>query len=253
VVSALSAAKSLSCVAPRRGLLRCARFRGLKLRGYLHGVAPRRRGNPAFSRSFPCRTPTFHHSKDSSLPFLIGNQRLTCVSFVLLLSILLFSATLHRSTTPPLQGCHGCHGSARVVSRVGLEKRPVFIDLSRCHGSGPLGPETPNTKHQAPEKFQCPSAKIASIASWRLCVKCGRDGGTSRRVERARFWAGQSLRPAFARRLPPSLGSYGGTSRRARQSGGPAFAGKLRPGKQSVWNGLERSKSNFSICGRIGG
>jgi len=96
---------------------------------------------------------------------------------------------------------------------------------------------------------QCPMTNvqnsIASIASWRLCVKCGRDGGTSRRVERARFWAGQSLRPAFARRLPPSLGSYGGTSRRARQSGGPAFAGKLRPGKQSVWNGLERSKSNF--------
>jgi hypothetical protein len=36
--------KSLSCVAPRRGLLRCARSRGLKRRGYRHGVAPRRGG-----------------------------------------------------------------------------------------------------------------------------------------------------------------------------------------------------------------
>jgi hypothetical protein len=31
------------------------------------------------------------------------------------------------------------HGLSRVASRVGLEKRPVFIGLSRCHGSGPLG------------------------------------------------------------------------------------------------------------------
>jgi hypothetical protein len=30
-----------------------------------------------------------------------------------------------------------CHGLARVVSRVGREKKPVFIDLSRCHGSIP--------------------------------------------------------------------------------------------------------------------
>jgi hypothetical protein len=30
------------------------------------------------------------------------------------------------------------HGLARVVSRVEGHKRPVFIDLSRCHGSGPL-------------------------------------------------------------------------------------------------------------------
>ena len=31
------------------------------------------------------------------------------------------------------------HGLARVMSRVGREKRPVFIGLSRCHGSGPPG------------------------------------------------------------------------------------------------------------------
>jgi hypothetical protein len=31
------------------------------------------------------------------------------------------------------------HGLARVCSRVGCEKRPVFIELSRCHGSGPPG------------------------------------------------------------------------------------------------------------------
>jgi len=28
-----------------------------------------------------------------------------------------------------------CHGLSRVVSRVDAQKRPVFIDLSRCHGS----------------------------------------------------------------------------------------------------------------------
>ncbi len=41
------------------------------------------------------------------------------------------------------EDCHGsggkCHGLSRVVSRVALQKRPVFIGLSRCHGSGPLG------------------------------------------------------------------------------------------------------------------
>jgi hypothetical protein len=41
------------------------------------------------------------------------------------------------------QGCsrvHAkCHGLARVVSRVDAQKRPVFIGLSRCHGSRPLG------------------------------------------------------------------------------------------------------------------
>ncbi|HWY75393.1 MAG TPA: ORF6N domain-containing protein [Verrucomicrobiae bacterium] len=31
------------------------------------------------------------------------------------------------------------HGSARVMSRVDVQKRPVFIRLSRCHGSGPPG------------------------------------------------------------------------------------------------------------------
>jgi hypothetical protein len=46
------------------------------------------------------------------------------------------------SITPPLRGCstrHGsgpkCHGLSRVVSRVARQKRPVFIELSRCHGS----------------------------------------------------------------------------------------------------------------------
>jgi hypothetical protein len=29
------------------------------------------------------------------------------------------------------------HGLSRVVSRVDAQKRPVFIGLSRCHGSGP--------------------------------------------------------------------------------------------------------------------
>jgi hypothetical protein len=75
--------KSFSCVAPRRGRLRCARFRGLKRRGYLHHVAPRRRGRPpAFvghSQDFHhhSKTPTRQFPKDSSPPFLIGNQRLT--------------------------------------------------------------------------------------------------------------------------------------------------------------------------------
>ena len=46
------------------------------------------------------------------------------------------------SITPPLQHSEDLtwmsrigHGLSRVVSRVGREKRPVFIDLSRCHGS----------------------------------------------------------------------------------------------------------------------
>jgi hypothetical protein len=39
----------------------------------------------------------------------------------------------------PSSGCCSRvgHGLARVVSRVGREKRPVFIGLSRCHGSEP--------------------------------------------------------------------------------------------------------------------
>ena len=54
------------------------------------------------------------------------------------------SPTLHHSITLRLRGSPGLHccsrvghGLSRVVSRVGREKRPVFIDLSRCHGSRP--------------------------------------------------------------------------------------------------------------------
>jgi len=101
------------------------------------------------------------------------------------------------------QGCSRVgHGLSRVVSRVGREKRPVIIRLSRCHGSNPLRdrnyqtPASPRgfgaaSQHRpslgsfgpagrTSEEFQCPNAKKASVASWRLCVKCGRDGETSR-------------------------------------------------------------------------
>jgi len=70
--------KSFSCVAPRRGPLRCARFRGLK-RDYLHGVAPRRRTQeqPSRLRRPSTSTPPLQPLQDSSLPFLLGTQRLT--------------------------------------------------------------------------------------------------------------------------------------------------------------------------------
>jgi hypothetical protein len=45
--------------------------------------------------------------------------------------------SVHILTTKWRTKVWGCHGLARVVSRVGHQKRPVFIVLSRCHGSGP--------------------------------------------------------------------------------------------------------------------
>jgi hypothetical protein len=98
-----------------------------------------------------------HSRLKSRAPFPIGNQRLTrrfltapapnqSPSSILKL---LFT----HPTTPPLQHSRTPgsrlpasraaslsrvgHALSRVVSRVGREKRPVFIDLSRCHGSGP--------------------------------------------------------------------------------------------------------------------
>jgi MinD superfamily P-loop ATPase len=44
---------------------------------------------------------------------------------------------------PGVTGCSRvqakCHGLSRVVSRVAFQKRAVFIDLSRCHGSNQCG------------------------------------------------------------------------------------------------------------------
>jgi hypothetical protein len=67
---------------------------------------------------------------------------------------------LRHSNTPRVSRVHAkCHGLSRVVSRVDAHKRPVFIDLSRCHGSRPLGtgitkPQTPNSRERS--KNQCP-------------------------------------------------------------------------------------------------
>jgi hypothetical protein len=35
-----------------------------------------------------------------------------------------------------------------------------------------------NPKLEARNEKEVPNAKMASVASWRLCVKCGRDGGS---------------------------------------------------------------------------
>jgi hypothetical protein len=75
---------------------------------------------------------------------------------------------------------HGCHGSVTSQSRVAPQKRSVFIDLSRCHGSawGARRAEDPNTKYQAPEKLQAPSwlpaprsRLLAMLGFVKLCVR----------------------------------------------------------------------------------
>jgi len=102
-----------------------------------------------------------------------------------------------------------CHGLSRVVSRVGREKRPVFIRLSRCHGSTPSG--TGITKHPpSPRGFGAASQHRPSLGGFGPASKVGE---------------------------PPSLGSF---RRRweavARQAGAPS---------KVLWNGLERSKFNI--------
>ena len=80
-----------------------------------------------------CRSPTLHYSTTPlprTLRFLLEPKDLRGVFCALQSSIL----------NLPSSGCcsrvHAkCHGLSRVVSRVDAQKRPVFIDLSRCHGS----------------------------------------------------------------------------------------------------------------------
>jgi len=51
-------------------------------------------------------------------------------------SSLAFCAQDRRAPRPGCSRVHAkCHGLTRVMSRVDAQKRPVFIDLSRCHGS----------------------------------------------------------------------------------------------------------------------
>ncbi|GEM_PF-3832427 len=69
-----------------------------------------------------------------------------------------------------------CHGLSRVVSRVAIQKRPVFIGLSRCHGSRPPGDRGSEGRGNLPIKLtrtNAPPLPIGRLGGFRLQLAQG--------------------------------------------------------------------------------
>jgi hypothetical protein len=63
------------------------------------------------------------------------------------------------------------HGLSRVVSRVDAQKRPVFIGLSRCHGSRPLEAISCSSSSSSSSSVQSPNPRFRNKSSVPYRVK----------------------------------------------------------------------------------